>query len=116
MYDALDARLRTTVDALVEHGRTALWPERRAALASVLRGIATSDPGDQAAAAQALALDTTAQDPAGAIFQLILTAYLEHLAEDEITNPDQAALYSLSLDDRQARLAAAWFEDHPEHR
>ena len=46
----------------------------------------------------------------------MLTAYLQQLEEPEVTNPDQAMLFSLSLDDGHAEEAERWLEDHPEHR
>ena len=49
------------------------------------------------------------------VFRLVLTAYLERLDETEVTNPDQALTYSLSLDGGHVELAERWLEAHPEH-
>lgn len=54
-------------------------------------------------------------DPAEVVFRLMLTAYLERLLEADITNPDQAVLFRLSLDRDHQVSAEHWFEKHPEH-
>ena len=100
---------RAYVDALLGHARTALWPERRAALESFYRGICRSRPDDLRAAAEVLGLEQQSCDVmADQIFRRVLTAYLCRLGETDVTNPDQAQVYRLSLDpDHQAR-AARW--------
>ncbi len=103
------------VETLVEHARAALWPERRAALEAVRRGIAKCTPGEHEAAVRALGLDLPkGLAPAEAVFRVVLTAYLARLGESEITNHDQALLYGLSLDQVHADLAAKWFGAHPD--
>ena len=117
MYEQLDPRLRGYVDDLLEHARTALWPERRAAIESLWRGMSQTSPDDQQAAVAALGLELDPEaDPAELLFRLVLTAYLQQLEEPEITNPDQAVLFFLSLDEGHAQEAEQWFLDHPEHR
>jgi hypothetical protein len=115
-YDSLDPVFKRYVDALLEHARSALWPERRAALESFYRGIARSDPKELSAAAQALALDLqSSSDAAGeAVFRRLLTAYLSCLEEPEITNLDQAYLHALSLDPAHAECATRWFDANPQ--
>jgi len=117
VYDDLDPTLRRYVDDLVGHAATALWPERRAALASFWQGIAKCARGDQEAALKSLGIEPPAGiDPAEIVFRVVLTAYLERLGEDDITNADQADLYRLSLDESHATLAAQWDAAHPETR
>ena len=117
MYEQLDQCLRGYVDDLVEHARTALWPERRAAIESLWRGMSRTSLDDQRAAVAALGLELDPEaDPAELVFRLVLTAYLQQLQEPEITNPDQAVLFLLSLDEDHASEAERWFADHPEHR
>ena len=116
-YDSLDPIFKHYVDALLKHARSALWPERRAALESFYRGIARSDPKELSAAAQTLTLDLqSGSDAAGeAVFRRLLTAYLSCLEEPEITNPDQAYLYALSLDRAHVEGAMWWFDANPQH-
>ncbi len=116
MYDELDPTLRSYVDALVRHAATALWPERYQALQSFWTGIAKCDPAEHRAVTTALGLELSDDvDPAEVVFRLVLTAYLEQLDETEVTNPDQALTYSLSLDGDHVALADRWLEAHPEH-
>ncbi len=116
IYDELLPGLRRSVDGLVVHAETALWPERRSALTSFWQGVSGSAPEDNKAITAALGIDLPGEsDPAEVVFRIVLTAYLERLAELEINNPDQAVLYRLSLDRDQQVLAERWFEDHPEH-
>ncbi len=116
VYEALPAELRHYVDALVAHAEAALWPERRAALSSFWRGVSRGDPADHRAVVAMLGLELAEEtDPAEAVFRVVLTAYLERLAEEGVSNADQAVLFRLSLDpDRQA-LAERWFAEHPDH-
>jgi hypothetical protein len=113
-YDSLPAPFRAYVDALLEHAQSALWPERRAALESLYRGVARSSPAALRAAAVALGLGTEAEAAtaeaatAELIFSWVLTAYLARLGEAEVTNPDQAEIYRLSLDPDHVALAERW--------
>ena len=117
MYEQLDPDLRGYVDNLLKHAETALWPERRAAIESLWRGMAQTSLDDQRDAVAALGLELDPEaDPAELVFRLVLTAYLQQLQESEITNPDQAVLFFLSLDEDHAQEAEQWFADHPEHR
>ena len=116
LYDDLDPAMQKTVDALVDHAQSALWPERRAAVTSLWRGIAKSPPGDQEAALQALGTPAPEGENAGAVvFRILLTAYLERLYQGAVTNPDQAFLYSLSLHADHGRQAEDWLSNHPEY-
>lgn len=108
-YDSLAPHFRAYVDALLEHARTALWPERRAALESFHRGIARNAPQDLRTAAEALGLEAPSDEAlADLIFRRVLTAYLSRLDEHEVTNPDQARIYRLSLDPDHVALAERW--------
>lgn len=108
-YDSLAPPFRAYVDTLLAHARTALWPERRAALESFYRGIAKSSPDDLKAAAEALGFDPrSGGEIADLIFQRVLTAYISGLGETEVTNPDQATVYLLSLDPDHRELAERW--------
>ena len=113
----LDPTFHGYLDSLVEHAATALWPERRAALESFARGIAAC-PADQLeiAAERIPGEAAVLLEPAELLFRTILSAYLESLGEHEITNPDQALLYALSLESEHVALAEAWLEAHPEFR
>ena len=114
-YDSLAPHFRAYVDALIEHARTALWPERRTALESFRRGIAQSRPSELRAAADAMGFDAQPDEAvADLIFRRVLTAYLARLGEGEVTNPDQARLYLLSLDAGHAALAERWRHGHPD--
>ena len=116
VYDELEPVLRDYVDRLLAHAETALWPERREALASFWRGIAQCEADDHEALATALGIELPEDaDAAEIIFRLVLTAYIERLGASEVTNPDQAVLYGLSLEDAHAELAESWFAAHPEH-
>lgn len=116
MYDQLDPRIRDYVDSLIAHAKSALWPERRAALASFRRGIARSAPGDLDALLSVLAFEpASGEDAADLAFRAVVTAYIERLEEADITNPDQALVYSQSLDAAHVALAGRWLDSHPGH-
>ena len=116
VYDQLDPRIRDYVDSLIAHARSALWPERRAALASFRRGIARSAPDDLAALLSVLAVEpASGEDAADLAFRAVVTAYIERLAEVDVTNPDQALVYGQSLDAAHVALAGRWLDSHPEH-
>lgn len=117
MYEELDPTLRDYADRLLEHAAAALWPERREALESFWHGMSGCPRDEHESAIAALGLELADDaDPAEVVFRLVLTAYLERLDESEVTNPDQALLYNLSLAESHARLAEDWLEAHPEHR
>lgn len=108
-YDSLAPHFRAYVDTLVAHARSALWPERRSALEGFYRGIAQNSPDDLRAAVVALGLETQPEETAAdLIFRRVLTAYLDCLDEDEVTNPDQAQIYLLSLHPHHVDLAERW--------
>ncbi|MCG8357194.1 MAG: hypothetical protein MI920_16640 [Kiloniellales bacterium] len=117
LYDKLPDHFQGYVAALLEHAETALWPERRAALESFYQGIENCSEADLTAATNALGLVApSGEQPAMTLYRVMLTAYLERLGEAEITNPDQAWLYSLSFSRDHAALAESWYAEHPEHR
>ena len=117
MYDQLDPLCQQYVDVLIEHAKTALWPERMRALESFRQGIEGCPEPDLAAAADCLLDDRPPEiAPADILYRAIITAYVERLGIDEVTNPDQARLYGLSFATEHREHAAAWLEDHPEYR
>ena len=117
IYDELGPEIRHYVDVLVEHAASALWPERKSALLSFWRGIAKADPNDLAATLRALGLCDISEDRrADTLFRVVLTAYLERLADKVITNPDQASLFCYSLDPEQVALGDRWLAEHPEFK
>lgn len=117
MYDQLDPLFQQYVDVLIEHARTALWPERMRALESFRRGIDGCPAPDLAAAADCLLEERPLDmEPAEVLYRAIVTAYLEKLGPDEVTNPAQARLYGLSFDPVYLKRAAAWLHCHPEYR
>jgi len=108
--------LRRYVSALVEHAESALWPERRQALESFRRGIAKSDPADLENALLGLGVEVGADDDmAETVYRVVLTVYLAQVDDGPINNPDQAALFSASLDEEHIARARAWYDEHPEH-
>ena len=109
--------VRRHVAELLAHARSALWPERRAALESFRDGIAHSDEGDLDAALSGLGVDPReGDDKAEILYRIVLTVYLAQLDDHRITNPDQALLFRQSLDEEHLQQAEAWFRAHPEHR
>ena len=112
-YERHDPVFRGYVDTLLQHARGALWPERRAALESFYRGIGKTDADALLIAAQSLGVEArSASDAAEVIFRRLLTIYLHCLAEAEVTNPDQAHLYAMSLDPTHVELAELWIDRH----
>ena len=105
------------VETLLEHARVALWPERRAAIESFARGIAKCPTEALDAAVAELGVQPSeVVAPAELLFRAVLSVYLERLAEHEVTNPDQAWLYGLSLYTEHQDRAEAWLAAHPEYR
>ena len=104
------------VDDLVGQVATLLWPERRAALAAFYRGVARAEPGELDVSIDALGISLDdAESTAEQIFRAVLTAWIEQIGEEDVTNPDQAVLYALSLTHGHVARAEAWFAEHPEH-
>lgn len=117
MYQQLDPLFQQYVDVLIEHAKTALWPERMKALESFRRGIEGCPEPDLAAAADCLLEERPLEmEPAEILYRAIVTAYLEQLGTDDVTNPDQARLYGLSFDPEHLTRASAWLEAHPEYQ
>lgn len=116
MYDRLGPVFRQYVDDLVEQVVTLLWPERRAALAAFYRGIAGAAPAELEASVVALGIPLDdAESVAERIFRAVLTAWIEQIGVEEVTNPDQAVLYALSFAEDHVAMAEAWFAERPEH-
>lgn len=108
--------VRRYVADLLAHARSALWPERRAALDAFRDGIARSDDSDLDAALTGLGVELREDDDkAEILYRIVVTVYLAQLDDPEITNPDQALLFRQSLDEEHLLRAEAWFRTHPEH-
>lgn len=115
-YERLDPVFRRYVDELARQAATLLWPERRAALVAFHRGIAGALPDDLQASVAALGLPLdAAESRPEQVFRAVLTAWIERVGLEEVTNPDQAVLYALSYEDAHVARAEAWFAERPEH-
>ena len=115
-YERLGPVFRQYVDELVRQVATLLWPERRAALVAFYRGIAGAPPGELRASIEALGLPLDdAETYPEQVFRAVLTAWIERIGVEEVTNPDQAVLYALSYEDEHVARAEAWFAERPEH-
>ena len=115
-YERLGPVFRQYVDELVQQVATLLWPERRAALVAFFRGITGASPEELQASIQALGnpLDE-AENYSEQMFRAVLTAWIERIGVEEVTNPDQAVLYALSYEEEHVARAEAWFAERPEH-
>ena len=115
LYDGLPEAMQRSVDTLLDHAATALWPERRAALQQVQAGIARSGEQDCRQILSSLGAELPVKvDPTEVVYRVLLTAYLQRLGEQEINNPDQAFLLGQSLDERHIQATQRWLLDHPE--
>ena len=115
-YERLGPVFRQYVDELVRQVATLLWPERRAALVAFYRGIAGAPPDELRASIEALGLPLDdAETYPEQVFRAVLTAWIERIGVEEVTNPDQAVLYALSYEDEHVARAEAWFAERPEH-
>lgn len=115
-YARLSPVFREYVDTLVGQVSTLLWPERRAALSAFYRGVAGTAPELLRASVDELGVPLNqSDDMAEHIFRAVLTAWIERIGADDITNPDQAALYALSFRADHVESAEVWFAERPEH-
>ncbi len=115
-YERLDPVFRQYVDELARQAATLLWPERRAALVAFYRGVAGAPPDELQASVEALGLPLdAAETPPERVFRAVLTAWIERVGFEEVTNPDQAVLYALSYEGAHVARAEAWFAERPEH-
>lgn len=113
IYDELDPEFRKYVDALVDHARSALWPERKTALLSFRRGIEKADPDDLLAILAGVGgAEVPEARRAETVFRITLTAYLERLEDQTVTNADQAELFILSLNEKHAAKGRRWLRDN----
>lgn len=116
LYNNLPPEMRRSVDTLLDHAATALWPERRLALEKFNQGIANCDEQDRRQVLDLLGAEIPSDlDPTDVIYRILLTAYLQRLGETEINNPDQAFLFGQSLDRAHARATRQWLRDNPGH-
>ncbi len=115
-YERLGPVFRRYVDELARQVATLLWPERRAALVAFYRGIAAAPPGELRASIETLGLPLDdAETHPEQVFRAVLTAWIERIGPEDVTNPDQAVLYALSYEDAHVARAEAWFAERPEH-
>lgn len=115
-YERLDPVFRQYVDELARQAATLLWPERRDALVAFYRGVAGAPPDELQASVEALGLPLdAAETPPERVFRAVLTAWIERVGFEEVTNPDQAVLYALSYEEAHVARAEAWFAERPEH-
>jgi len=115
-YERLGLVFRQYVDELVQQVATLLWPERRAALVAFYRGIAAAEPAELKASIEELGIPLEESDTySEQMFRVVLTAWIERIGLEDMTNPDQAVLYALSYDEEHVAKAEAWFADRPEH-
>jgi len=100
LYEKLNTDMQELVDAYAERLRPLSWPRRSDAL-----GQAALPLGDQFSAEQARLVGKG-----------FVTAVLERLPEDEVTDAHQAVLFSLSLNPFHRASADAFLAAHPEVR
>jgi hypothetical protein len=100
LYEKLDPPMRAMVDTWAERLRGVPWARRSDLLAEAARPFAEQFSGEQARTAS----------------RGFVTAVLERLAEDKVTDPYQASMYYLSLHPAHRAAAAAYLEAHPEVR
>jgi len=98
LYEKLNTDMQELVDAYAERLRPLSWPRRSDAL-----GQAALPLGDQFSAEQARLVGKG-----------FVTAVLERLPEDEVTDAHQAVLFSLSLNPFHRASADAFLAAHPE--
>ncbi|MBS38150.1 MAG: hypothetical protein CMO26_19760 [Thiotrichales bacterium] len=116
IYGRLGPVYRQYVDELVDQVATLLWPERRAALVAFYRGIAGVSASELEVSISALGIPLDeAENYPEQVFRAVLTAWIEQIGLEEVTNPDQAVLYALSYDEGHVARAEAWFAERPEH-
>jgi hypothetical protein len=115
-YERLGPVFRQYVDELVRQVATLLWPERRAALVAFFCGVAGAEPAELQASIDALGIPLDeAENYPEQMFRALLTAWIERIGVEEVTNPDQAVLYALSYEEEHVARAEAWFAERPEH-
>lgn len=102
LYEKLEAPMRELVDTYVERLRDLSWSRRSDALAEAARPFG-----------EALG-EEHGEDQARLAGRGFVTAVLERLPEDEVTDPHQAVLLRLSLNPHHRAAADAYLADHPE--
>lgn len=98
LYEKLDPPMREMVDTWAERLRDVPWARRSDLLAEAARPFGERFTGEQARTAS----------------RGFVTAVLERLGEDEVTDPYQASMYHLSLHPAHRAAALAYLEAHPE--
>lgn len=98
LYEKLDPPMREMVDTWAERLRDVPWARRSDLLAEAARPFGERFTGEQARTAS----------------RGFVTAVLERLGEDEVTDPYQASMYHLSLHPAHRAAALDYLEKHPE--
>lgn len=98
LYDKLDSPMQEMVDAWVERLRDLPWVRRSDLLAEAARPFGEEFSGSQARTAT----------------RGFITAVLERLGEDRVTDPYQASMYQLSLHAPHREAAGTFLAQHPE--
>jgi len=98
LYEKLDPGLKKMVDGYVGRLRVLSWKRRSDLVVEAARSFGEDLPPDKA--------PTAARG--------FITAVLERLKPEPLTDPYQASLYLASLDPEHRQAAEAYFAAHPE--
>lgn len=98
LYEKLNAEMKETVDAWVSRLKVLDWRRRSDLLAESALPFGEGLPADKARTAA----------------RGFVTAVLERLDQDEVTDPYQALLYRVSLNPGHQEMAERYFAEHPE--
>lgn len=100
LYDKLNPEMQATVDSWVERLEPLAWSRRADLLAQAAQPYREEFPDEQARH----------------LTRGFITAVLEKLDEDTITNPLQAVMHLLSLHPHHNAQAQGWLAEHEEMR
>lgn len=100
LYEKLNAGMKKTVDAWVGRLQVLDWRRRADLLTDAALPFGEGLPPDKARTAT----------------RGFITAVLERLGEEEVTDPRQALLYLASLDPEHREQAERYLDEHPEIR
>ena len=100
LYEKLNPDMRRTVDAFAARIRHLPWPRKSDLLAEAARPFA----------------DRFREEEARLASKGFLTAVIERLDPDEVSDPHQACLFTLSLNPEHRIMADLYLVEHPEVR
>ena len=100
LYEKLNADMQRTVDEFAERIRPLPWARRSDLLVEASRPFADQFEGAAARLAS----------------KGFLTAVIERLEPQQVTDPHQACLFTLSLNPEHRAMADRYLADHPEVR